>query len=648
LRTPDAGYAKSGDYRPHIAHRIIRRQEVILPHATKSGLILLGVINISRRVARSEVPIEETWRLEDLFPTLDEWEAALAAIDSEIAAVARYRGRLGEGADVLLECLEAAETLERRFYHVDLYAYLLLAADGTNPANQAIAGRATAAGARVGAGLSFIEPELLGLSGEVVKQYLEVEPGLRPFRRLLEKTLANKPFVLSLETEATLAALGEVMGAPYTLYERAKSSDMSFKPVSDSSGREVPVSFATYEVMLEKSPDTTLRRNAFASFTEGISAYQNILGGTFGTEIKKNVVLAKARGFESATHMFLHRQENSMTAYTNLLNIVQEEVAPHMRRYVELRKKVLGLEKIMYCDIEAPLDPEFDPELTFEEAGRHIVEAARVMGKEYADIIRDALVGRWIDRVDNIGKSTGAFCASAYDAHPYILTTWGNRARSMFTLAHELGHSVADVFTARNQRFANTHMSMFIVESPSTFNEMVLARHVLSQSSDPRVRRWVLMQVLGTYYHDYVRHMIEAELLQRIYDLAEAGTPITASVLSATQGDILNEFWGGLVEVDEGARLTWMRQPHYYMGLYPYTYSAGLTCSTLMAQAIDEEGQPAIDRWLEVLKAGGSVKPLELMRRAGIDLEDPETIRKAVDYVGQLVDEVENSFLEDH
>ena len=599
---------------------------------------------MTKRLTRKEVPVEETWRLEDLFPTMEDWEAALIAMDSEIAQVTRYRGLLREESSMLLECLEAAENLVRKSYHVDLYAGLLLASDGTNPANQAIAGRAAAAKARVEAGLSFIEPEILGLPDGTVEQYLAAEPRLEPFRRNLEKIISNKPYVLSPETEEVLASLGEITKAPYMLYNRTKSSDMRFEPVTDSSGHEVPVSFATYEVMLEKSPDTALRHNAFLSFTKGISAYQNVLGGTFGTEIRKNVVLAKARGFESATHMFLHGQESSLTAYTNLLDIIQEEIAPHMRRYVELRKTALGLDKIMYCDIEAPLDPGFDPELTFEEAGRKIIEAAGVMGKEYTDIIRAALSDRWIDRVDNIGKSTGAFCAGSYDAHPYILTTWSNYARSMFTLAHELGHAVADVFTTRNQRFANIRMSMFIVEGPSTFNEMLLARHVLAESKDVRTRRWVIMQALSTYYHDYVRHMLEAELLRRIYALAEAGTPVTASVLSATQGEILSEFWDGLVEVDEGASLTWMRQPHYYMGLYPYTYSAGLTCSTLMARAIDEEGQPAVDRWLEVLKAGGSMKPLELMHRAGIDLEDPATIMKAVDYVGRLVDEVEKSF----
>ncbi len=599
---------------------------------------------MAKRLTREEVPVEETWRLEDLFPTIEDWEAALREADSETAGVTRYSGRLGEGPGTLLECLGAAENLLRKFYHANTYAMLLLSGDGTNPANQAIAGRAAAAMARVQAGLSFIEPEILELPDGTIERYLAAEPGLQSFRRNLETILGNKPYVLSREAEKILASLGEIMKAPHMLYNRTKSSDMRFEPVTDSTGREVPVSFATYEVMLEKSPDVTLRRNAFLSFTRGISAYQNVLGGTFGTEIKKNVVLAKTRGFESTTHMFLHYQESSMKAYTNLLDMIQKEIAPHMRRYVELRKRVLGLDKIMYCDIEAPLDPEFDPELSFEEAGKRITEAARVMGQEYTDIVSTALSDRWIDRVDNIGKATGAFCASAYDAHPYILTTWGNAARSMFTLAHELGHAVAGVFTARNQRFSNTRMSRFIVEGPSTFNEMLLARHVLSESNDLPMRRWVIMQVLSTYYHDYVRHMLEAELLKRIYALAEAGTPITASVLSATQGDILGKFWNGLVEIDEGASLTWMRQPHYYMGLYPYTYSAGLTSSTLMAQAIDKEGPPAVDRWLEVLKAGGSVKPLELMHRAGIDLEDPATIRKAVDYVGRLVDEVEKSF----
>ena len=602
------------------------------------------MVGMSRRLLRSEVPVEDTWRLADLFASVEEWERVLASVDAEIAGVARFRGRLGEGGAVLLECLEASDTLGRRVLPAVLYARLRLAEDGTAPANQAMAGRAAAAMARVEAAVAFMRPEILSLPDGTVQRYLSEEPRLEPFRRHIERILADKPHVLSAQTEAVLASLSEVMQAPQMLYGRAKSSDMRFDPVTDSAGREVPLSFATYETSLEKSADTTLRRNAWGSFTRGLAAYQNVLGGTFGTEVRKNVVLAKARGFQSAADMFLHEQESSVEAYTGLLDVIQKQVAPHMRRYVELRRRVLGLDAILYCDIEAPLDPEFRPSVSFDEAAKQIVDAVGVMGEEYAGIIREALANRWIDRADNVGKAAGAFCSATYDGHPYILTTWSGRGRAVFTLAHELGHAVAAVFAAGNQRFRNWLMSRFIVEGPSTFNEMLLARHLLGQRSDHRVRRWVLMQVLSTYYHDYVRHMLEAELLRRIYALAEGGTPITASVLSSTQGDILADFWGDTIEIDEGARLTWMRQPHYYMGLYPYTYSAGLTCSTIMVQAIDAEGQPAVDRWTEVLKAGGSVKPIELMRRAGIDLEDRAVIERAIAYVGRLVDEVEAAF----
>ncbi|OPZ63554.1 MAG: Oligoendopeptidase F, plasmid [Firmicutes bacterium ADurb.Bin506] len=600
---------------------------------------------MAERLKRAEVPAELTWRIEDLFATSAHWETALASLDADVASFGRFKGRLHEGASLFLQCMEEAEALGRKASPVVLYAHLLIATDGTDPANQAIAGRAHAAVARIRAGMAFLEPEIVALPAGTVEGYIAAEPGLEPFRRYLMRILSNKPHVLSPETERVLASLGELMTAPYNLYERCKSSDMHFEPATDAAGREHPVSFATYEVLLEKSSDTVLRRNAYRSFSKGLASYREVLGGTFGAEVRKNVVLARARGFESATHMFLHQQESSMKAYLNLLDVVQREMAPHMRRYVGLRKRVLGLDEVLYCDIEAPLDPDCDPGITYEEAGHEILASVQVMGKEFSDIVATALADRWIDRADNIGKSTGAFCADAYDAHPFILTTWSDKARSMFTLAHELGHAVADVFTARTQRYANKEMSRFIVEGPSTFMEALLARHLLSQPSvEPRKRRWVAMQVLGTYYHNYVRHMLEAELLRRIYDLAEAGTPITATVLSKTKGEILSEFWGGTVVIDEGALLTWMRQPHYYMGLYPYTYSAGLTFSTLMAQALAAEGDSARDRWLEVLRTGGSMKPLDVMKRAGVDLEDAASITRAIDYVGTLVDEVETAF----
>ena len=599
---------------------------------------------MTKRLARADVPTEETWRLEDLFPTADDWRNELDAAVAHIPSVSAFRGRLAEGAVVLLECLEATEQLMMRMLRVGTYAFLRFSEDGSNPVNQGMMGRVSSAQAQVGAAIAFLQPEILALPDGTIERYLQEEPRLSPFRRHLEQVLSNKPYVLSHETEAALAALGEVFAAPSNIYGLSKSGDMSFDSVRDSKGQETPVSFATYEETLELSPDTVLRRSAYASFSEGLKRYQNTFGGTFGVEVKKNVAMARTRRFKSATHMFLHEQEVSEEFYHNLLRTIQAGLAPHMRRYVELRKKVLGLDEVMYCDIEAPLDPGFRPGITYEEGSRLILDSVEIMGAEYAQIVRAALQDRWIDRVDNIGKSTGGFCAPVYDVHPYVLTTWGGNMRSVFTIAHELGHSVHMVLSSRNQRLINTDMSRVFVEAPSTFNELLLARCILGGQCDGQMRRWVLMQMLATYYHNFVRHMLEAELTKRVYDLAEKGNPVTAALLSQLKGEILQEYWGGAVRIDDGARLTWMRQPHYYMGLYSYTYSAGLVTATVVAENLAKDGQAVAEQWVRVLKAGSTRKPLDLARMAGVDLEDEATVRRATDYVGRVVDELVQSF----
>ena len=599
---------------------------------------------MAERLARSEVPVDETWRLDDMFQSMEAWEAELAAVERIIPQVAEFQGRLGDGASVLRKCYETVELLARRFEKISTYAYLRFSEDGTNPVGQELMGRTMAAQARLDSAIAFMRPEILSLPDGTIEGYFSEEPGLEPFRRRLELILSDRPYVMSAETETAIAALREVLDAPKMVYEWTKTSDISFEPAVDSEGHEVPVSFATYEEILEVSPDAALRRSAYTSFSRGLARYQNALAGTFAAEVKKNVALARIRGYESATHMFLHQQEVPVEVYHNLLDVIEEGLAPHMRRYVDLRRRVLGLDKIMYCDIEAPLDPDFMPEISYEEGARLIIDSVAVMGAEYADIIRVALEDRWIDRADNIGKSTGAFCTSTYDVHPYILATWGESMRSVFTIAHELGHAVQSVLASSNQRFVNVEPSLVFIEAPSTLNELLLAEHILESADDFRMRRWVLMQLLGTYYHNFVRHLLEAELVKRIYAHAEAGRPITAALLSAEKGDILESYWDGVVEIDDGAKLTWMRQPHYYAGLYSYTYSAGLTCATVVAQSVREEGSRAAERWVNVLKQGGSMAPLELMKTAGVDLEDAATIGDAVDYVGRIVDEVDRGF----
>ncbi len=599
---------------------------------------------MNEQIRRSEVPEELTWDLTDIFATDEEWEAELRAVNADLTTVTRYEGRLHEGADIFLACLQAQESLMEQLMRVGSYAYMRLAVDGTSEANQGAVARVFSLRSRIEGSTAFVRSEALALPEGTLEQYLQDDPELESFRPAIEQMIEEKPYTLHPDAESVLASLSEILDAPATIYRQSKTTDMSFQPVRDGEGCERSMSFSTYEGRYERSVDAVLRRNAFASFTEGLRAYQNTYGTTWGTEVRKNVVLADLRGFPSAVDMMLSWQQVPREVYEQIHDIILSELAPHMRRYARLRREVVGLDEMLYCDIEAPLDPDYHPETTYEEAAGIIQRGLEVLGPEYNEIIKSGLTERWIDRADNIGKSTGAFCNSVYGVHPYIMITWNDSMRGTLTLAHELGHAGQGVLAQKSQRLAASRPSMFFIEAPSTINELLVADYILQGSEDVRMRRWVIEQLLMTYHHNFVRHLIEGELQRRIYGLAEQGRPISAGTLSDVQGDILEQFWGEEITIEDGARLTWMRQPHYYRGLYPYSYAAGLTIGTASAAAIRDEGAPAAERWLDVLRTGGTKKPLELAEMAGVDMREPEPIRAAVRYVGSLVDEMEESF----
>lgn len=600
---------------------------------------------IEKRLVRSEVPVESTWNLEDLFVSEEAWESALEEIQTDISKFAAFKGTLHKDEKALLECLTAQEQLTMKLVKARTYASLKQSADGTDPVNQANTAKVAAISTNAMASLSFISSEILAFEDGTIEKFLQADPELESFRTGLMDLLETKKHKLSPETEEVLAALGEVHASPYKVYEMAKLADMEFSSIEDEQGSELPVSFALFESRYEFSPDTDVRRKAYESFVSTLKQYKNTIAAAYSTEVKKQVTLSRLRNYESVTHMLLEPQQVTLEMYNNQIDIIYKELAPHMRRFAQLKQKVLGLDKMMFCDLKAPFEPDFDPRITYEEASKVITESLKIMGPDYTEMVEKGFKERWVDLADNIGKSTGAFCSSPYGSHPYILITWADNMRGCFTLAHEFGHAGHFYLANQNQRIMNVRPSMYFIEAPSTMNEMLLAQHLLNENKDDQqMRRWVILQLLGTYYHNFVTHLLEAEFQRRVYANAEAGKALTAKTLTELKADVLTGFWGDTVEIDEGASLTWMRQPHYYMGLYPYTYSAGLTASTAVAQLIQEEGQPAVDRWLEVLRAGGTMKPLELLKHAGIDMSTPEPVRKAVTYVGSLIDELESSY----
>ncbi|WP_059105184.1 oligoendopeptidase F [Shouchella shacheensis] len=593
---------------------------------------------------RQDVPAEQTWNLADLFSSKEAWEQELKELEEDADKLSIYTGKLGERASNLLLCLQAREALLERGVRVMTYATLTLSGDGSDSDAQASASLAQQVYASVQAKLSNVEAEILALPKSLIEQFEKEESELATYRVYLHKVMSDKPYALTPETEETLAALGPVMNAPYAIYSTSKSADMTFPSFSGKNGEEQPLSFARFEDQYELSPNTEERRRAYEAFDGTLQQYEHTFAKTYATEVTKQVTLSRIRGHHSVTDMLLHSQDVTQTMYENQLDIIYKELAPHMQRYAKLKKRVLELDEMRFCDLKAPLDPDFEPETSYEKASEMIKAALEPLGEEYRSMLDQAFAERWVDRADNIGKATGAFCSSPYGVHPYILLTWKDTMRGAFMLAHELGHAGHFYLANAHQPLNATRPSTYCIEAPSTMNELFLGNHLLTATEDPRMKRWVLMQFIGTYYHNFVTHLLEGEFQRHVYRFAEDGQPLTATLLRKTKLEVLQGFWGDAVVLDEGAGRTWMRQPHYYMGLYPYTYSAGLTAATKAYSLYQNEGQPVIDAWLEMLKAGGTKQPLDLLRMAGVDMEDPETIRDAVAYVGTLISELEESF----
>lgn len=598
---------------------------------------------MATRPTRSEVPIEQTWNLHDIYATDDRWEAELAGIGEAVTHVSAYRGRLGEGAATLLACLRARDAFFELAARVGAYAHLHQSSDGIDPKNQAMSDRASSALSKASGELAFIVPEILALPEGTVERYLSEEPGLVVYRPQLDRILRQRPHTLGSEAEGVIAALGEALAAPSAVYQRTTAADLEFPAVKDASGREVAVALAGADRLLAL-PDRDLRRRAHEALGAGLRRHRQTLAAALAAAIKRNVTMARLRHYGSAEEMILHQQQVPFEVYSNVLDVIHDAIAPHMRRLLRLRQRVLGLDEVRKYDMTAPLDPDVDPPYTWDDAEGLIRAGLAPLGDEYGEIVARSFRERWIDRADNIGKPHGAFCSGVYGVHAYILMTWTGKLRNVFTLAHELGHAGHGMLAGRNQLISNVWSTLFFVEAPSTCNEMFLGRHILDTTDDPRVRRLVVQQFMGTFIHNMVTHLLQGHLERRLYGLAEAGKPLTLRAITEAQAEVYDRFFDGSVVLDETDHLDWMTVPHYYRGLYPYTYAAGLTCGVAVADAVRREGPPAVERWLATLKAGGTLAPLDLMKMAGVDMTSPEPMRQAVAFFGELVRELEASF----
>lgn len=587
--------------------------------------------------ARKDVPVNETWDLSLIFAAEADFEAAVEKAKTLAGTLEKTYKNALTTPESIAECLALYEELEILLYQTTSYTSLAVSVDYTDTEAQKKDAKMTALAAEIGSRLSFIESEIADAPEELIRAAMDKTGRAKHY---LAEILREKPHRLSAETEKVLAALRPVFNAPYDIYHMTKLADMKFGSFTVN-GREYPLGYSLFEDEYEYEADTDVRRAAFRAFSDKLREYENTTAATYNTYLTQQRIMAKQRGFADMFEADLFTDHVTREMYDRQIDLITEKLAPAMRKYARLVGKMNKLDRVTFADLKLPLDAEFDPRVTIGESREYVRSALSVLGQDYADMVDEAYDKRWIDFARNVGKETGGFCSSPYGCNSYILLSWNNRMADVFTIAHELGHAGHFRLCNGAQSLFDTNVSGYLIEAPSTMNELLLAQDLLRKNTDKRFRRWVLSSLIGhTYYHNFVTHLREAWYQREAMNIIEQGGVVNAETLSGIFRKNLETFWGDAVELTEGCELTWMRQPHYYMGLYSYTYSAGLTLATQAALNIAAEGESAVARWRAMLEAGSTRDPLGLAAIAGIDLSTPDALEHTIAYISGIIDEI--------
>ena len=586
---------------------------------------------------REEVPVRETWDLKDLF-TSDQafYQTLEQVVQMSLDFNHTYYQKLNN-----IETIEKAlDEYERILIEIDrLYNYpeLRLSVDTSNEEAQKVNAKLNTTSGKLAGLLSFVDSEILELSDDKISELRS----RTKYPHFIKQLQDRKPYQLSADVEKVLATLTPTLRSPFELYGTTKSLDINFESF-DYEGVTYPLDYATFENEYEDHPSPEFRRKSFRAFSDALRQYQHTTAATYNMQVQQEKIEADLRGYDSVIDYLLQDQEVTKDMFDRQIDVIMSDLAPVMQKYAKIIQRVHNLDKMRFEDLKISIDPNFEPEISIEESKKYIYGALNVLGDDYVKMLESAYDYRWIDFAQNKGKDTGAYCASPYITHSYVFISWTGKMAETFVLAHELGHAGHFTLAQKHQNLLESEASMYFVEAPSTMNEMLMANYLFNSSNDPRFKRWVIGSILSrTYYHNMVTHLLEAAYQREVYRRVDNGESLTAPLLNEIMLNTYKAFFGDTVEMTDGVELTWMRQPHYYMGLYSYTYSAGLTIGTVVSQCIKKEGQPAVDRWLKTLQAGGSQSPIELAQIAGVDITTDAPLKETINYISNLVDELE-------
>ncbi|WP_342526005.1 oligoendopeptidase F [Chryseomicrobium sp. FSL W7-1435] len=591
-------------------------------------------------LSRKDVPVEKTWKLEDVFATNEAWEQELKEIETLAEKATSFQGTLATGADQLYEALSYRDELSMRLNILFTYAHMRHDEDTANNTYQAMESRSKSLYVKASTALSYFVPELLELSDEKVEAYLAEHEGLRLYQQLLNEIAKQRPHVLSKEQEELVSKFAEVSAASANTFGKLNNADLEFPTIKDENGEEVQLTQGRYIRFLE-SKDRRVREDAFKAMYGTYGKFKNTFASILSGNIKGDNVQALIRNYPNARAAAVSSNHIPEAVYDNLVSTINDNV--HLlHRYVKLRKQVLGVDQLHMYDLFAPLVKEVDMEYSYEEAAKTMVESFAPLGDEYVSIVEKGLEDRWVDVEETKGKRSGAYSSGAYGTNPYILMNWQDNVNNLFTLAHEFGHSMHSYYSRKTQPFVYGDYSIFVAEVASTTNEALLNDHLIRTIDDPKKKIYLLNHWLEGFRGTIFRQTMFAEFEHLIHELDQQGVPLTAEKLTEEYYALNKKYFGEDMVVDEEIGLEWARIPHFYYNYYVYQYATGLSAATALSKQILEEGQPAVDRYINhFLKAGSSDYPIEVLKAAGVDMTSAKPIEEACQVFEEKLNELE-------
>lgn len=595
-------------------------------------------------LTRDEVPVELTWDLTTIFSSDEAWEAEFKELEAMLPEAEKFKGKIAEGAQGLFDTLQFSDQLAERFHRLYVYGHLKHDQDTTNGKYQAMDSRGRSLASKFGTALSFIIPEIMAVDEATLEGYVATHEGLKLYTQSIKELNLGRPHVLSAEKEELLAELSEATSASGNTFSALNNADIEFPNVKNDAGEEVPLTHGSYITFLE-SDNVEVRKAAFKAMYSTYDKFKNTFATTLTGNVKAQNANAKIRKYDSARQSAMSNNFIPENVYDQLISTIHDNL--HLlHRYIDLRKKVLGVDELHMYDLFTPLVKEVKMEMPYEEAKKVMVDSFAPLGKEYQEIVQKGIDSRWVDVLENKGKRSGAYSSGTFGTSPYVLMNWQNNVDNTFTLAHEFGHSMHSYYTRETQPYPYASYSIFVAEVASTSNEELLFEHLLNTIEDDQQKIYLLNHWLDGFRSTVFRQTMFAEFEHLIHVMDQNGEALTAERLTEVYYDLNKKYFGDSMTVDEEIGLEWARIPHFYYNYYVYQYATGKSAATALSKQILEEGQPAVDRYINnFLKAGCSDFPIEVLKAAGVNMETAEPIAEACKVFEEKLNELEKLLL---